>query len=124
MLYAAFKHSHIALVYLSLLLFVLRFAFAYIRPSLNQMKIFKVGPHAVALLLLITAGVLCVIIGQYPFEQAWVTAKFIGLFVYIILGLIAIKKQKFGVFILTLLTFAYLVGVARMHSALSWIMML
>ena len=82
-MYMALKHSHVGFVYLSLILFVLRFALAYVKPTWNNNKLMKIGPHVISALLLITAGLLCVQLQQYPFAEAWVTAKLLGLVVYL-----------------------------------------
>lgn len=123
-MYMALKHSHVGFVYLSLILFVLRFALAYVKPSLNSNKLLNIAPHVISTLLLITAGLLCVQLEQYPFTDAWVTAKLLGLVVYIVLGVVAIKKMNVKAFVLALVTFGYIFGVAKAHSALSWISLL
>lgn len=120
-MYMALKHSHVGFVYLSLILFVLRFALAYVKPALNNNKILKIAPHVISALLLITAVLLCVQLEQYPFTDAWVTAKLLGLVAYVVFGILAIKKMNVPMFVLALLTFGYLFGVAKMHSALSWL---
>ncbi len=54
----------------------------------------KIAPHIVDTVLLISAIVLAVQIAQYPFVNGWLTAKVIGLLLYIILGTLAIKRGK------------------------------
>lgn len=120
-MYMALKHSHVGFVYLSLILFVLRFALAYLKPALNSNKILKIAPHVISALLLITAVLLCVQLEQYPFTDAWVTAKLLGLVAYVVFGILAIKKMNVPMFVLALLTFCYIFGVAKTHSALSWL---
>jgi uncharacterized membrane protein SirB2 len=123
-MYMALKHSHVGFVYLSLILFVLRFALAYVKPTWNNNKLMKIGPHVISALLLITAGLLCVQLQQYPFAEAWVTAKLLGLVAYVVFGILAIKKMNVKMFALALVTFCYIFGVAKMHSALSWVAMI
>ena len=59
---------------------------------------------------------------QYPFVQAWLTAKVLALVVYIVLGTVALKRGKTrGVRAFALLaalaTFAYIVAVALTRDA-------
>lgn len=123
-MYMALKHSHVGFVYLSLLLFLLRFALAFLKPALNNHKLLNVAPHVISTLLLITAGMLCVQLEQYPFTEGWVTAKLLGLIAYVVLGVVAMKKRDVKMFALSLLTFCYVFGVAKSHSALSWLAMM
>ena len=120
-MYMTIKHAHVGFVYLSLILFLVRFGLANFKPALNSNKLLNIGTHGINALLLVTAGTLCVLLEQYPFTSGWVTAKLLGLVVYVVLGVIAIKKVNIKAFGLALLTFAYLFGVAKAHSALSWI---
>ncbi|MEK9712868.1 MAG: SirB2 family protein [Thalassolituus sp.] len=115
------KHAHVGFVYLSLILFLVRFGLANFKPALNSNKLLNIGTHGINALLLVTAGTLCVMLEQYPFTSGWVTAKLLGLVVYVVLGVIAIKKVNIKAFGLALLIFAYLFGVAKAHSALSWV---
>ena len=79
-------------------------------------------PHVVDTLLLTSALVLVFWSGQYPFVQAWLTAKVLALVVYIVLGTIALKRGKTkGVrsfaLLAALATFAYIVAVALTRNA-------
>lgn len=123
-MYMALKHSHIGFVYLSFILFLVRFGLANYKPALNGNKALNIATHGINALLLATAGALCVTLSQYPFEAAWVTAKLLGLIAYVALGVIAIKKVNVKAFVLAIVVFLYLFGVAKAHSALSWVGML
>lgn len=86
----------------------------------------KILPHVNDTVLLITAVFLTIGINQYPFTHDWLTAKFIALFLYIVFGMFALKrakdkKNKVVFFILALLTFGYIVGVALTRTA-GWFM--
>jgi len=120
-MYMALKHSHIGFVYLSLILFIVRFGLANYRPALNSNKALNIATHGINALLLVTAASLCVMLDQYPFEAAWVTAKLLGLIAYVVLGVIAIKKVNVKAFVAALVVFCYLFGAAKAHSALSWL---
>lgn len=119
--YLALKHAHSGLAYLSILLFIVRFGLYQWRESLSAIKILNIVPHVINTGLLIAAIALCISIGQYPVTDAWVTAKVIGLLAYIGLGIIAIKRKNWVAFALSLVVVAYMIGVAKSHSVLSWL---
>ncbi len=68
--------------------------------------------------LLLFSGIsMAIIIGQYPFVNSWLTAKFLLLIVYILLGMLAFywlhnKKQKMITWSFALLVYSYIIGVA------------
>ena len=77
----------------------------------------QVAPHVIDTLLLGSAIAMALISGQYPFAQAWLTAKFFGLLAYILCGTMALKRgrsrrQRAFFFVLALAIFAYIVSVA------------
>ena len=119
--YSALKHSHIGIAYLSILLFIIRFALFKFKPAFKNNKVLKILPHIIDTFLLIFAIWLCVMIGQYPLTDHWLTAKVIGLVGYIGFGTIAIKQGKAWAFVAALVSFAYIFGAAKTHSALSFL---
>jgi uncharacterized membrane protein SirB2 len=118
--YDAIKHAHIGFAYLSILLFIIRFGLFKLQPTLRRNKLLKVLPHIIDTLLLIFAIWLCVTISQYPLTDHWLTVKVLGLTGYIVLGTIAIKQGKNWAFIAALISFVYIFGAAKTHSALSF----
>ncbi len=118
--YTALKASHIGIAYLSILLFIIRFALFKFKPTLRSNIVLKVLPHIIDTFLLIFAIWLCVMISQYPLTDHWLTAKVIGLIAYIGFGVVAIKQGKVWAFIAALASFAYIFGAAKAHSALSF----
>lgn len=54
----------------------------------------SIVPHVVDTLLLSSAIALTYTIGQYPFIDNWLTAKFCALLLYIALGMIALKYAQ------------------------------
>jgi len=122
--YSAIKHAHIGIAYLSILLFIIRFALFKFKPVLKSNKLLKILPHVIDTFLLIFAIWLCTIISQYPLTDHWLTAKVIGLVGYIAFGTIAIKQGKTWAFIAALVSFAYIFGAAKSHSALSFFSLL
>ena len=118
--YSALKHSHIGLAYLSILLFIIRFALFKFKPAFKSNKVLKILPHIIDTFLLIFAIWLCVMIGQYPLTDHWLTGKVLGLVGYIAFGIIAIKQGKNWAFVAALISVAYIFGAAKSHSALSF----
>ena len=118
--YSAIKHAHIGIAYLSILLFIIRFALFKFKPAFKSNKLLKILPHIIDSILLVFAIWLCTIISQYPLTDHWLTAKVIGLVGYVAFGTIAIKQGKTWAFVAALVSFAYIFGAAKTHSALSF----
>ena len=120
--YIAIKHLHITMAVLSGSFFLLRGIWMLADSPLLQRRWVRVAPHVVDTLLLASALVLVFWSGQYPFVQAWLTAKVLALIAYIVLGAIALKRGKtkgvrtFALFA-ALATFAYIVAVALTRQA-------
>ena len=79
--------------------------------------------YTVDTVLLTAALMLTTIVHQYPFVNAWLTTKVLLLVVYIALGTFALKrghtrKIRFICYIAALVVFAFIISVARTHSAL------
>ena len=86
----------------------------------------KTVPHLVDTVLLSSAIALAVISQQYPLEQSWLTAKLIGLLIYIGCGMAAFRfSQRWGqtlfFFVLALCAYAYIVSVALTRNPLAWL---
>lgn len=118
--YSALKHSHVGLAYLSILLFIIRFALFKFKPAFKSNKLLKILPHIIDTFLLVFAIWLCTLISQYPLTDHWLTAKVIGLVGYIGFGVVAIKQGKNWAFVAALVSFAYIFSAAKTHSALSF----
>lgn len=56
-----------------------------------EKKWVKVAPHIIDTFLLLSALTLCVLIGQYPFVNAWLTEKLFAVIAYIIMGYMCLK---------------------------------
>lgn len=115
--YTVVKHIHMSCAGLSGAFFVLRGSWMLRDSPMLQAKFVKVAPHVIDTLLLVTALTLAIISAQYPFVQAWITAKLLALILYIVLGTIALKRGKTRAIRVTalvaaLLIFAYIGAVA------------
>ena len=127
--YLLVKHLHMTMAYMSICLFIFRSILSVSESALLQHKLVKILPHIIDSLLLLFAVLLMLMIKQYPFADAWLTAKFIALLAYIIVGSIAIKRGKTALIrlwagIFSVLIFTYIVGVAKAHHVGSWLVII
>lgn len=83
----------------------------------------KIVPHVVDTLLLASAVLLTMLIHQYPFVDAWLTAKVLGLLLYIALGMSALRLgrtrgARLAAWLAAQVVFFYIVAVAVTHRPL------
>ena len=121
--YSTLKYIHVGSVIASYTLFLVRGIWMMRVPAMLGRRWVKTVPHAIDTVLLVSAIALAVTIRQYPFVAPWLTAKVLGLVVYIVLGTIALKRGKsMRVRVLTWiaaqLVFFYIVAVAITHNPL------
>lgn len=124
-MYLGIKHLHVTTVYITVILFVLRGFWMVFQPAMLQKRWVRIVPHVNDTILLLSAIALTILIQQYPFVHGWLTAKVIGLIVYIGLGLIALRFGKtrgirIAAFIGALITIAYIYNVAKTHNPMPW----
>jgi uncharacterized membrane protein SirB2 len=120
--YLLVKDIHVACVILSLGGFAVRGVLMLAGSPILRARFVRIAPHVVDTALLASALWLCWLIRQYPFAAGWLTAKVIGLVVYIVLGAIALrhgrtKRVRIAAFIGAAATAAYIVSVALTHDA-------
>lgn len=125
MSYLALKHLHITCVALSGIGFAVRGYWMLCGSAMLQAAWVRRLPHVVDTLLLLSALALVWVTQQYPGAQPWLSAKVAGLLCYIVLGTVALKRGKtkairIGAFVLALLVFAYIVGVALTRNPHVW----
>jgi uncharacterized membrane protein SirB2 len=92
--YIILKHLHVTFAVLSLLGFSLRGFWMLKESPMLQKKPVRILPHINDSLLLLTAIMLAILTGFYPFVVGWVTLKVLLLVVYIVLGIFALKRGK------------------------------
>lgn len=115
--YMPIKMTHVACVATSGVLFTARGAWVLgsDRPFGRWLR---VAPHVVDTLLLASGLTLAFLIQQYPFvNSGWLTAKIVGLIVYIALGMTLFRGPRSRVVrasagVAALLVFGYIVSVA------------
>ena len=86
----------------------------------------RITPHAVDTVLLASGIALAATIQQYPGFHGWLTAKVIGLIVYIALGVVAMKRGstravRITAWIAALVVFGYIVSVAITKNPLGFL---
>lgn len=90
-MYFLVKHIHLTTIFISVSLFILRFVWLLRSSPLLQAKWVKILPHVVDTVLLISAATLCVLIGQYPMADSWLTQKLLFVILYILMGFLTLK---------------------------------
>lgn len=93
-------------------------------PLANHVAVKRLS-YVIDTLLLGAAVALTMIIHQYPFVQAWLTAKVLLLVVYIVLGVFALRRGRTRrvralCFVAALAVFAFIISVAIAHSPLGF----
>lgn len=122
MSYLTLKAIHVSCIITSYALFVLRGIWMLHGSPLLEKRWVRIVPHVVDTLLLASAVFLAIAIRQYPFvNSGWLTAKVIGLVVYIGVGTVALKrgrtrKVRITAWIAAQLVFFYIVAVAMNHD--------
>lgn len=115
--YVALKQIHVACVALSWAGFFLRGLWMMRASPLLDARWVRVAPHAVDTVLLASAIALAVMLRQYPFVHGWLTAKVIGLVLYIALGMVALRRgptrrARIAAWVAAQLVLGYVVAVA------------
>ena len=111
------KYIHVTCVVITLGLFLVRGLWMLLDSELQNYKWPKKIAPVIDTTLLISAIAFAMQIQQYPFVHSWLTAKVIGLVLYIGFGVVALsygKTKQIRVMALAgaLLCFAYIVSVA------------
>lgn len=115
------KIVHVSCVAGSYMLFMLRGIWSLNGSPIMRRRWVGIVPHVVDTLLLASAIALTFSIEQYPFVDAWLTAKVIGLLLYIGLGFVALrfcrsKTIRLSAWLAAQAVFAYIVLVAISHD--------
>ncbi len=119
------KLIHVGSAILTICGFVLR-GYWMLSGSPNlRVRFVRVAPHVIDTVFLLSGIGLIVALNLPVLSQDWLLMKFVALVIYIVLGAIALGRGKTlrvrsTAFVLALMTFAYIVGVALSKSTLSW----
>ena len=119
--YAQIKFVHVLAVILSGSLFALRGVLMLARSRHTNHIAIRFVSYAIDTTLLTAALMLITALHQYPFVQAWLTAKVLLLVVYIVLGTLALKRGRTRAtqaicYLAALLVFAFIVSIAITHN--------
>jgi uncharacterized membrane protein SirB2 len=122
-LFTIVKSIHMITLTITILGFILRGVWMMRGSPLLQARLVKIVPHVNDTILLLSAVSAGALIGQYPFVDAWLTAKIMGALAYIVLGAIALTygrtmQIRLVAFVGALLCFAYVVAVAATKNPL------
>ena len=125
MMFLVLKGIHLTTVALTLLLFLLRSAWAFQGSPKLRHPVTRWLPHVNDTVLLVAALGTAATIGQYPFVNDWLTAKVLALLLYITLGHITLwrsrnNRQRAAWMTASLAVFAYIMLVARCHDPRVW----
>ena len=125
-MYLALKHFHITCVVLSGAGFFVRGWWSVTGSPLLAARLTRWLPHLIDTCLLASAIGLAWMAGQYPFVHAWLTAKVLGLLVYIGLGSVALRPGRpravrLAAWLAALGVFSYIVSVALTKNPLGWL---
>ena len=93
-MYFALKNIHLLCAAISIIGFIVRGALRIQGSNILQKKWIRIAPHVVDTFLLLSAIGLMFSIQQYPFVNGWLTAKLLGLIVYIFLGVVTMRIAK------------------------------
>ena len=127
--YVEIRTLHVGCVALSGSLFAVRGAFRLAEVRAAHHRVLRVSSYVIDSVLLLAAVLLMLIVHQYPFQSAWLTAKVLLLVLYITLGIVALRGARtragrMNAFAAALLTFAFIVGVAITHDPAGWLILL
>jgi uncharacterized membrane protein SirB2 len=121
--YLLIKYLHILTAGASISLFCLRFLLLMRKPAGLRSRWIRVLPHLNDTLLLTFAILLCFATRQAPLVTPWLSEKVLAVILYIVAGVIALKKAKsrpgqIAWFIFALILFAYTANMAVNKSPL------
>ena len=124
--YPQIKQFHIFISMLSGTLFALRGAFVLAGARWPQALPVKWLSYAVDTSLLTAALMLLTILPWAMFANGWLLAKIALLFVYVVLGVLAMRPQRSRrerslYYAAALLAFAAIYGIARAHHPMGWL---
>lgn len=125
-MYTTLKLIHVSSAIVSVSGFALRGWWMLRGSALLERRLVRVLPHVVDSLFLLSGIGLVAILGLPVLRQTWLVVKLAAVVVYILLGMVALRRgrtraARASAFVLALATFAYVIGVARSKSVVSWL---
>ena len=121
-LYVPLKHSHLMLVFISIIFFSVRATAQLLQKQWQAKLAVKISAHSIDTVLLLTGILLMFATSQYPIAQSWLTAKIIFLVGYIAFGIMtmktASKMQQRSYFAAAIVCALFMITIARTHHPL------
>jgi len=122
--YLPIKHVHVTLVLISGSLFALRGIAVLQGANWPRRRSLRVASQLIDSALFIAALLLLTALQLNPFAQPWLCVKLVLLLVYIGLGMLTLRRRHIWAFVLALVCFAMMLGVARTHHPLGFFVFL
>ena len=125
-MYLIIKNIHITFATLTIIGFLLRAYWKMSGSNLHQNRAAKIVPHTIDALFLATGIWLLTMLDMNPLQHPWLLAKFVAIFAYVGLGMVAFRfgrtpRIRSLAFIGALTAFAFVVGAALLKSPMSWL---
>lgn len=125
--YLLLKQLHASLALVSIAGFNLRWCWRMMRSPLAQLRSVRIVPHVIDTLFLASAIMLSIMAEDGALSTGWYSAKIIGLVLYIVLGMLAMRsapvvRRSLPPFIAAVLMFAWIASVARTKSPLGFLL--
>ncbi len=125
-MYLTLKLVHMSCAMLTIAGFLTRGYWMMTGSALLQNRATKIAPHIIDTLFLLSGIAIIYVLNIQVMAQPWLLAKFAGLIVYIVLGVIALRPGRTAqirtiAFVAAVSMFAYIVGVALTKSVSSWL---
>ncbi len=125
-MYLIIKNIHMAFATLTIVGFLLRGYWRISGSNLYHNRAIKIVPHVVDAMFLATGIWLLMTLNLNPMQQPWLLAKFVALFAYVGLGMVAFRfgrtqEIRLVAYVGALASFAFVVGAAIAKSPLSWL---
>lgn len=128
--YAQIKWVHIVAVLCSGSLFLMRGLLVQVdRPAIAMAAPVRYLSYGIDTVLLTAALMLLTILPGAVFANGWLTVKLVLLVAYVGLGTFALKRGRTRrtrtlCYMAALATFVVMLGIARMHAPLGWLLLL
>lgn len=124
--YAEIRFVHIAAVLFSGGLFLVRGLGLVMGSGWPRAALLRYLSYTNDTVLLTAALMLMTIVQQYPFADAWLTAKVLLLVIYIVLGAMAFRSgtgraRRVGLWLAALAVYGFIISVARAHDPLGFL---
>lgn len=124
-MYLTFKAIHLTFALISFTGFLLRALLMYTDSPLQRNKVVLIVPHIVDTVFLVSGFSMAFMVNFGLFSQPWLTMKVFLLMLYLFFVGVALNrgttmKIRSAAFVLGILTFFYIVGVAINKNPASW----